>query len=263
MKTMTEQEWLSNTGPLQAMLKHVQGLKNRWSEREARVCGAAFCRRAGHLLPDPCLWDWVTLSERCADGGASPEELERAHAAATSYLRKKRSEDFFVSFVEGDLHGAPPSEDEMSRYSALCAADPAGTRHSMARAFATVVAVATVQYRRCTAAETCFLLGGAEIEAELHAHASYANLLRDLFGNPFRPVSLAPAWLTPVVLKLAQAAYDNRLLASGLLDNSGLAILADALEEAGCDNADILSHLRGPGPHVRGCWAVDAILGKT
>jgi hypothetical protein len=83
--------------------------------------------------------------------------------------------------------------------------------------------------------------------------------LEELFGNPFRPVSLAPAWLTPTVLKLAQAAYDNRLLPSGQLDNTGLAILADALEEAGCDNQDILSHLRGPGPLVRGCWAVDLV----
>jgi hypothetical protein len=90
-----------------------------------------------------------------------------------------------------------------------------------------------------------------------------AALLRCIFGNPIRPVSLAPAWLTPAVLQLAQKAYDNRLLPSGLLDNTRLAVLADALEEAGCDNADILSHLRGPGPHVRGCWVVDAILGKT
>jgi hypothetical protein len=69
--------------------------------------------------------------------------------------------------------------------------------------------------------------------------------------------------MTPTVLKLAQAAYDNRVLPSGLLDHTGLAVLADALEEGGCSNAEILSHLRGPGPHVRGCWAVDAILGKT
>jgi hypothetical protein len=88
------------------------------------------------------------------------------------------------------------------------------------------------------------------------------GLIHDIFGNPFRSVSLAAPWLTPVVLKLAQAAYDNRLLPSGLLDNTGLAILADALEEAGCTDPDILSHLRGPGPHVRGCWPVDLILGK-
>src|SRR5207253_2689886 len=92
-------------------------------------------------------------------------------------------------------------------------------------------------------------------------HNRPVEWLRDLFGNPFRPVSLTPAWLTPTVLKLAQVAYDNRLLPSGHLDDTRLAVLADALEEAGCSNADILSHLRGPGPHVRGCWVVDVVTG--
>jgi hypothetical protein len=68
--------------------------------------------------------------------------------------------------------------------------------------------------------------------------------------------------LTPAVVKLAQATYDNCLLPSGLLDSTRLGVLADALEEAGCDNPDILSHLRGPGPHTRGCWVVDLVLGK-
>jgi hypothetical protein len=90
-----------------------------------------------------------------------------------------------------------------------------------------------------------------------------AQLVRDCFGNPSRPVSLAPAWVTSPVRKLAQAAYDNRPLPSGLLDSGRLAILADALEEAGCTNQDLLSHLRGPGPHVRGCWAVDLLLGMS
>jgi len=88
------------------------------------------------------------------------------------------------------------------------------------------------------------------------------GLFRDIAGNPFRPVSLDPAWRTPTVRALAEAAYDDRILPAGTLDPDRLAVLADALEEAGCDNADILSHLRGPGPHVRGCWVVDLLLGK-
>ena len=62
---------------------------------------------------------------------------------------------------------------------------------------------------------------------------------------------------------LAQAAYDERELPSGTLDATRLAVLADALEEAGCPDRTILDHLRGPGPHVRGCWAVDLLLGKS
>ncbi|HKA54599.1 MAG TPA: hypothetical protein VKJ47_13145, partial [Candidatus Binatia bacterium] len=87
-------------------------------------------------------------------------------------------------------------------------------------------------------------------------------LVRDIFGNPFRPASLDPAWRTPAVVSLATAAYEERNLPAGTLDPDRLAVLADALEEAGCDNADLLSHLRGPGPHVRGCWVIDLLLGK-
>jgi len=89
-----------------------------------------------------------------------------------------------------------------------------------------------------------------------------ASLIRDIFGNPFRPVSVNPAWLTPTVTGLANATYDECTLPSGELDAARLAVLADALEEAGCQDADILGHLRSPGPHVRGCWPVDVLLGR-
>jgi hypothetical protein len=93
--------------------------------------------------------------------------------------------------------------------------------------------------------------------------ASPDGLLRDLFGPlPFRPVKLDPAWPTPQVVALARTAYEERELPAGTLDLARLAVLADGLEEAGCDQADLLAHLRGPGPHVRGCWVVDLILGR-
>ena len=91
---------------------------------------------------------------------------------------------------------------------------------------------------------------------------SSPSLLRCVFGNPFRPVTLDPSWRTPDVLSLAQAAYEQRTLPAGTLEPERLALLADALEDAGCDSAAILAHLRGPGPHVRGCWALDLLLGK-
>jgi hypothetical protein len=89
-----------------------------------------------------------------------------------------------------------------------------------------------------------------------------SSLLRDLFGNPFRPVTLNPAWLSPTITSLAQAIYENRQLPSGHFDNVRMGVLADALEEVGCDNADMLSHCRSEGPHVRGCWFVDLLLIK-
>jgi hypothetical protein len=90
-------------------------------------------------------------------------------------------------------------------------------------------------------------------------------VVRELFGNPFRPVTADPAWRSwdgGALARLAQAAYDDRQLPQGALNPTRLAVLADALEDAGCTDAAMLSHLRGPGPHVRGCWAVDLILGK-
>jgi hypothetical protein len=93
-------------------------------------------------------------------------------------------------------------------------------------------------------------------------NAARAILIRDVFGNPFRPIALDHECLNPTVRHLAEAIYKGRDPDSGYLDADRLPILADALEDAGCTNADILAHCRGPGPHVRGCWVVDLLLGK-
>jgi hypothetical protein len=92
-----------------------------------------------------------------------------------------------------------------------------------------------------------------------------AGYLRDIFGNPFRPVRIEPAWLSwngGAVVGLARAAYDERTVPPGHLDAGRVGMLADALEDAGCADAAILGHLRGPAPRWRGCWVVDALLGR-
>jgi hypothetical protein len=94
-----------------------------------------------------------------------------------------------------------------------------------------------------------------------------AMLVRDVFGNPFRPATLNPAWRTSNVTALARAWRTSNVtaLAQSIYDDRAfdrLPILADALEDAGCDNADILNHCRQAGEHVRGCWVVDLVLGK-
>jgi len=83
----------------------------------------------------------------------------------------------------------------------------------------------------------------------------HVSLLRDIFGNPFRSLTFEPDWRTSTAVALAQQMYDSR-------DFSAMPILADALQDAGCDNAEILDHCRGPGSHVRGCWVADLVLGK-
>jgi hypothetical protein len=84
-----------------------------------------------------------------------------------------------------------------------------------------------------------------------------ANFLREIFGNPFRSVSLAPAWRTSTVVTLAEGMYESR-------DFGAMPILADALQDAGCDNQDVLNHCRDTKQtHVRGCWVIDLVLGRS
>jgi hypothetical protein len=91
---------------------------------------------------------------------------------------------------------------------------------------------------------------------ELTSDSDVAFWIREVFGNPFRPVRFNPAWRTDTVLAVARRAYDAR-------EFGALPILADALQDAGCDSADLLDHPRDPhAEHVRGCWALDLVLGK-
>lgn len=82
-----------------------------------------------------------------------------------------------------------------------------------------------------------------------------AGLARDIFGNPFRPVTFSPALRTDTARALARQMYESR-------DFSAMPSLADALQDAGCEDGQVLGHCRGDGPHVRGCWVVDLVLGK-
>jgi hypothetical protein len=101
--------------------------------------------------------------------------------------------------------------------------------------------------------------GSQAIEVWQAEKQQQCRLLRDIFGDPFRVIGLDPRWLQwngRLVAKIAQAVYADRAF-------DRLSILADALEEAGCDNQDILAHCRSGGGHVRGCWVVDLLLEKS
>jgi hypothetical protein len=109
---------------------------------------------------------------------------------------------------------------------------------------------------RMAATDVTFIAGRAPLP----------DLLRCVFRHPSRPpVAADPAWLAwngGAVLSLAQGVYAARRLPQGTFDPDRLLVLSDALQEAGCDDEEILSHLRGPGPHIRGCWVIDLLLGK-
>jgi hypothetical protein len=104
----------------------------------------------------------------------------------------------------------------------------------------------------CAVAEAIHCTGSGKGE-----HTALANLLRDIFGPlPFRSVNIHASCLTPAVLAIAEAISNESSF-------HRLPVLADALEQGGCANPEILGHCRGPGPHVLGCWVVDLVLGKN
>ena len=97
--------------------------------------------------------------------------------------------------------------------------------------------------------------------------AVQVTLLRDIFGDPFRPLAPLPlavlTWNHGTVMRIADGQYQERQLPAGVFDAGRLGILADALLDAGCEDEELLAHCRSAGPHVRGCWAVDCILDKS
>jgi hypothetical protein len=204
--------------------------------RKLRLFACACCRRLLELLPDPVCLPALEEAERHAEGLAGLPEFADAAYAFDSRRRAR-----FPKYATPD-DGA---------WNALYCTVHRKWLPDFDGGFAG---------RRWELVDTVVLdaaSSGGEGEA-----AVQASLLREALGNPFRPVTLDTALQTPTVLALAQAAYDDRTLPAGTLDPARLAVLADALEDAGCTDATILGHLRGPGPHVRGCWAVDLLLGK-
>jgi hypothetical protein len=228
---MTEQEWLACTDP-RGMLGFLQG-EGRETARRFRLFAAACSRRIWHLMTDERSRMAVEVAEQFADGLVNRTKRKAAEMAA----RSARS---------GVLAGPTSIPAINAAFAALC----------------TVQKALGFYEASDTANAVCYALGIAAHSSQLGKQPAHAALVRELFGNPFRSLTLDPAWQTPQVMALAKAAYDERELPAGTLDVARLAVLADALEEAGCDQAELLAHLRGPGPHVRGCWAVDLALGK-
>ena len=93
------------------------------------------------------------------------------------------------------------------------------------------------------------------IEAGLASGDEVLSIIRDIFANPFRPTAIDSRWLTATVSDLALTIYREKAF-------ERLPILADALQDAGCDSEEIIAHCRSDGPHARGCWVVDKVLGK-
>jgi hypothetical protein len=250
---MDEQEWLAGPDP-DKMLHYLQ---TSASERKLRLFAVACCRRIWHLMSDERSRQAVEVTERHIEGRASDDEWKTASAAA------RRAWGDTSALFSPELYGLPEKRltpEEFAKVGVLHST----TSASHALGFDAVHAIPGHWGRA--------MAHNVVRETARAVHEDYprspegpfqAELLRDIIGNPFRPVAIDHALRTPAVLALATAAHDNRILPAGTLDPERLAVLADALEESGCDNPDILGHLRGPGPHVRGCHVLDLLLNKV
>jgi hypothetical protein len=276
---VTEAEWLAATDP-RRMLRCVQGhigLRGavaralRWggaaaeprraSERQLRLFACACGRLVMDLITDERSRRAVEVAERFADGTASRAELEAATAEALAVLNSLLGRgwaDGFVAHLSGRSQAALMEQSRPWIMAASAALETARAPDRVPEAAARAALAAGADWNNPDFQRWALAVAGP---------ATHAALIRDIFGNPFRPAPvLDPAWLAwngGTVRQLAAAAYEQRSLPDGTLDDTCLAALADALEEAGCTDAGILGHLRGPGPHVRGCWALDLVRDKS
>jgi hypothetical protein len=224
---MTEAEWLAS-GNFRSLLR---GFYDKTvSDRKLRLFSCACCSLVWHLLPDLC-HRLVEEVERYAEKEAGRSNLE------------KMFEDYDPSQVAmSDLQGGDQAAEAIAhlrlqwRFSASEATYQVYRRtYSVSRSAAEALAKTVLWH---------------------HARQLQIELLRDIFGNPFRPIALNPSWLTSTVIALANGIYEEKAF-------DRMPILADALEDAGCDDAAILNHCREPnGVHTRGCWVVDLLTDR-
>lgn len=250
MKThMSEKEWLICARP-DLMLLHLQrqfGFRTLRRKIRLFICA---CRRLGwELATTPDERSAVEAAERFADGQAT--HVERDAARWKLRFDQPRSRSIRLDCFQGrPLTNMP----QMIAFFA-CEAD-----NRLGDAAFRTAACLVQAWTEAALGPNAHQRPGSEWGRYVAMHRrSVCYFLRDIFGNPFRTISIDSLWVEwndGIVLKLAQALYDEYAF-------DRLPILADALEEAECTDADILDHCRRPGEHVRGCWVIDLILGRS
>jgi hypothetical protein len=221
---ITEAEWQSCADPLPMQV----AIRGKASERKQRLFAVACCRRLGPLLQDPRITTALDVAERHADGAATQADLEAALNGAARAQHAQRRKALLFAYA-----------------AVMDACSPGG-----------LGAAEKVAWAEASAADSRATYGEGLRRTRPELYAPLAALLRDVLGNPFRPVSVDQSWLTPAVVRLAQGIYEDRAF-------DRLPSLADALEGAGCTNAEVLGHCRQPGAHARGCWVIDGLLQRV
>ncbi len=252
---MTEVDWNSSQDP-QAMLKFLRD-SGKASDRKLRLFALACCSRVREHITAPRSRAAVAFAERHAETGMARERGRPADAQAARAAHKERAR----RSRDGKDFAAHMIARNAVRVAVACM-----HRNAWLAAFWAADSAARVTGWRLLAAIPSATLPTWEDAAKRPEQEQQAALLREIFGPlPFRPVTIEPSllgWHEGLVVRLAQAAYEQRSLPDGGLDASRLAVLADALEEAGCRDEEVLRHLREQDEHWRGCWVLDRLLDK-
>jgi len=198
--------------------------QRRW--RKLRLFAVASCRRMGDRIRDEAYEKALRAAEEYADDPARRSKLTRAWNRAEAVVPPGPRRSWVDWAVTAAVQPAPFLPGYVAEAAMRAVADVPGKSKST---------ISRLQ----------------RIEA-----GAQALLLRGFFGNPFRPVALDPGWRTSTVVALAEGIYEDRVF-------DRLPFLADALQDAGCENEEVLTHCRSDGPHARGCWVVDLLLGKS
>jgi hypothetical protein len=225
---MTEKQWLRATKSWDRFYDRFMWLRTqRRPARKYRLWGCACCHRLDDLMPDPRSPRAVALAEQFADGTITKTKIVAAKKPAWLAVTER-----------GQLEQQPEQAECWGARAAAILLDL--NLGSSAITVAVSVAIA---------------LNLARIRSRDDEQLAQTKLMLDIFGNPFRKVKFDKKWRTDTAVALARTMYESH-------EFSAIPILADALQDAGCDNNDILSHCRSEQTHVRGCWVVDLVLGK-
>jgi hypothetical protein len=239
---VTEAEWLACTNP-EKMLGFLTG---KASARKFRLFACACARRIGSIVADEGLDIALLAAETDATDGAPDEQgLWTAEGVMSQRLDGTTGEEYWLL-----RHVLGLAESERDWKEGRLQYQP----DSMRVARHTTWEVVRLLARTVTK-------GGERSRAKAAERRAHCDLLREIIGgSPLRPLpSPLPnvlAWNDGTVRRIAEGIYEERAF-------DRLPILADALLDAGCDHEELIAHCRGAGPHVRGCWAVDLILGKS
>ena len=251
---MTEAEWLEAAEPA-PILEFLQG---KASDRKLRLFGVACARRIAHVIPEDLQpQQIVDVNEAYADGLSNGLNLNGALAAA---VRSHRQHLLSYELDES----SSLTVIESIAISAICALGETMEVAEVTQNSAAAMGHILFAEQNLSEEEESQPVNpqGATVKmlwikkGWKNEYTEQSRLLRDIFPNPFRPVAIDPDWRASSVISVARNMYDSR-------DFSPMPLLADALQDAGCENEDILNHCRGDGTHVRGCWVVDLILNKS